>query len=204
MIELQGNIRVYCRVRPVNDTEVKSGEGSVVTSYPLPGTIALRNDTGVGTADFQRFEFDQVFGPDSTQEGVFTEVSPLVTSAMDGYNVCIFAYGQTGTGKTYTMEGPPESPGVNTNAFRRLFEVASERTEEMEYVFKCSMLEIYNETIMDLLELGLTDISRDKGEYVMRKYDSDRNATLDLEEVRAAQHRNPTVRGHHQSLCTTS
>lgn len=48
------------------------------------------------TCAMQAFEFDRVFGPESTQEQIFTDVAQLVTSALDGYNVCIFAYGQTG------------------------------------------------------------------------------------------------------------
>lgn len=46
----------------------------------------------------QAFEFDRVFGPESSQEAVFEDVAQLTTSALDGYNVCIFAYGQTGMG----------------------------------------------------------------------------------------------------------
>jgi hypothetical protein len=74
------------------------------------------------------FEFDRAFGPRSTQEDLFEDVSGLVTSVLDGYNVCVFAYGQTGAGKTWTMEGPPDSQtrtekllGVNYRALGALF-----------------------------------------------------------------------------------
>jgi len=52
---------------------------------------------------------------------VFADVSQLVTSALDGYNVCVFAYGQTGAGKTYTMEGEPSNPGINYRTMKELF-----------------------------------------------------------------------------------
>ena len=67
------------------------------------------------------------------------------------YNVCIFAYGQTGSGKTHTMEGPAEDPGVNTRALKELFRLAHERSDTEEISISCCLLEIYNETIRDLL-----------------------------------------------------
>jgi kinesin family member C2/C3 len=69
----------------------------------------------------QAFDFDRVFGPEAQQEHVFEDVAQLVTSALDGYNVCIFAYGQTGAGKTHTMEGTKENPGINYRTMRKLF-----------------------------------------------------------------------------------
>jgi kinesin family protein C2/C3 len=70
---------------------------------------------------------------------------------MDGYNVSLFAYGQTGSGKTHTMEGPKSDHGVNFRALEQLFRVCEERSEHYEYTFQVSMLEIYNETLLDLL-----------------------------------------------------
>lgn len=76
---------------------------------------------------------------------------PIVTSVLDGYNVCIFAYGQTGTGKTYTMEGTSENRGVNYRTLKELFRISSERSSTMRYELFVSMLEVYNEKIRDLL-----------------------------------------------------
>lgn len=76
---------------------------------------------------------------------------PVVTSVLDGYNVCIFAYGQTGTGKTYTMEGTSENRGVNYRTLKELFRISGERSSIMRYELFVSMLEVYNEKIRDLL-----------------------------------------------------
>lgn len=70
---------------------------------------------------------------------------------MDGYNVCIFAYGQTGTGKTFTMEGTPENRGVNYRTLKELFKISEDRDGVMKYELYVSMLEVYNEKIRDLL-----------------------------------------------------
>lgn len=71
---------------------------------------------------------------------------------MDGFNVCIFAYGQTGTGKTFTMEGVPENRGVNYRALEELFRISQERSTSIAYTFSVSILEVYNEKIRDLLD----------------------------------------------------
>ncbi|VDO62611.1 unnamed protein product [Onchocerca flexuosa] len=70
---------------------------------------------------------------------------------MDGYNVCIFAYGHTGSGKTYTMEGLPNDPGVYQRSMNHLFRIAEDRLKDIDYTISISMLEIYNEKIRDLL-----------------------------------------------------
>lgn len=75
----------------------------------------------------------------------------MVTSVLDGYNVCIFAYGQTGTGKTFTMEGAEKNRGVNYRTLEELFQIARERKETVTYDICVSVLEVYNEQIRDLL-----------------------------------------------------
>lgn len=74
-----------------------------------------------------------------------------MTSVLDGFNVCIFAYGQTGTGKTFTMEGTPENRGVNYRTLEELFRISKDRGGFMRYELCVSMLEVYNEKIRDLL-----------------------------------------------------
>lgn len=104
------------------------------------------------------FTFDRVFSPTSTQADVFEDISQLVQSVLDGYRVCIFAYGQTGSGKTYTMEGPsgkhdPSFSGMIPRAVAQIFETSHNLGVKNGWKFQleASFLEIYNETIKDLL-----------------------------------------------------
>ena len=147
LIELQGNIRVFARARPMVTAELRSGKCEDVTQYPTPDDIIITKDS----MNRVRFEFDAVFKPDSEQTAVFEHVSPFVTSFLDGYNVCIFAYGQTGSGKTWTMEGPPDNRGVNLRSIDQLFALRDARAKDYDYEFVLSYLEIYNESVHDLL-----------------------------------------------------
>ncbi|KAM0994915.1 hypothetical protein EV2_010702 [Malus domestica] len=148
VIELKGNIRVFCRCRPLNKTEISSGSGSVVEFES-----SLDNELQVICSDSSKkqFKFDHVFRPEDNQEAVFAQTKPIVTSVLDGYNVCIFAYGQTGTGKTFTMEGTSENRGVNYRTLEELFQISKDRGGFMRYELCVSMLEVYNEKIRDLL-----------------------------------------------------
>ena len=93
--ELRGNIRVYCRVRPVSRRELENGgDGGCrpCVRFPEDGlSVEVRSRKKEKT-----YEYDQVFACESTQEKVYSEIADLVVSVLDGYNVCIFAYGQTG------------------------------------------------------------------------------------------------------------
>ncbi|XP_020273784.1 kinesin-like protein KIN-14J isoform X2 [Asparagus officinalis] len=148
IIELKGNIRVFCRCRPLSSEEISKGYASVVEFDP-----SQDSELHVVCSDNSKkqFKFDHVFSPKDNQEIVFAETLPVVKSVLDGYNVCIFAYGQTGTGKTFTMEGTPENRGVNYRALEELFRSSIERSSMIRYEFLVSMLEVYNEKIRDLL-----------------------------------------------------
>eukprot|EP01018_Ginkgo_biloba_P028590 Gb_36698 [translate_table: standard] len=156
ILELKGNIRVFCRVRPMlPEDECTSVESSVV-QYPASTELHGRSiDLIQGPGQKHPFIFDKVFGPDARQEEVFVEISQLVQSALDGYKVCIFAYGQTGSGKTHTMVGRPDVPehkGIIPRSLEQIFKT-SQALASQGWVFRmqASMLEIYNETIRDLL-----------------------------------------------------
>ncbi|ONL92878.1 Di-glucose binding protein with Kinesin motor domain [Zea mays] len=145
--ETKGNIRVFCRCRPLSKDEVSSGQKCVVDfDGSSDGDIVITNG---GTK--KTFKFDRVFTPKDDQDIVYADASPLVTSVLDGYNVCIFAYGQTGTGKTFTMEGTESNRGVNYRTLEELFNIAEERKESVTYDLSVSVLEVYNEQIRDLL-----------------------------------------------------
>ncbi|KAI3975783.1 hypothetical protein MKX01_023209, partial [Papaver californicum] len=148
VIELKGNIRVFCRCRPLNQDEIANGFYSVVEFDP---SIDIELQITSSDSSIKRFKFDHVFGPQGNQESVFAQTSPMVTSVLDGFNVCIFAYGQTGTGKTFTMEGTSDDRGVNYRTLEELFRISEERSDTMRYELFVSMLEVYNERIRDLL-----------------------------------------------------
>ncbi|CAN6337690.1 unnamed protein product [Urochloa humidicola] len=149
LIELRGNIRVFCRCRPLSSDEVTRGCSSVIEINPSQETELQFVPS---EKERKTFKFDHVFGPEDDQEDVFSETVPVVRSVMDGFNVCIFAYGQTGTGKTFTMEGIPENRGVNYRALEELFRMSEERKTSIAYTFSVSILEVYNEKIRDLLD----------------------------------------------------
>ncbi|KAI3774833.1 hypothetical protein L1987_49395 [Smallanthus sonchifolius] len=146
--ELKGNIRVFCRCRPLNSEEIAEG-ASMAFDFEASKDGELRVKSNI--AFKKNFKFDSVFGPESSQVDVFEDTSSFATSVLDGYNVCIFAYGQTGTGKTFTMEGTHENRGVNFRTLEELFRVINERKNQIRYEISVSVLEVYNEQIHDLL-----------------------------------------------------
>ncbi|CDF32880.1 Kinesin [Chondrus crispus] len=160
--ELKGNIRVFCRVRPLLPKELECPTASkALQMFEYKdrghGLVARPpSDESKGSLSEYPFKFDRVFGPQSDQASVFEEISQLVQSALDGYRVCIFAYGQTGSGKTHTMLGERGAGdaqlGMVPRSVRQVFQSAKEmEKDQWSFKLKASFLEIYNESIRDLL-----------------------------------------------------
>eukprot|EP00941_MAST-03F_sp_MAST-3F-sp1_P004640 g4640.t1 len=164
--ELRGNIRVFLRVRPVVESELKSNS-DVACSFPMEGSVEVVH---AKKRRKKTWEFDHVYNMESTTTNIFEEIRPLVTSVMDGFNVCIFAYGQTGAGKTYTMEGNAQDEGIYWRALGHLFDLGVERSKNWNCEVRMSLLEIYNEKIRDLLTEAKDDLSirvtKNEGNYV--------------------------------------
>ncbi|XP_059661323.1 kinesin-like protein KIN-14Q [Cornus florida] len=151
ILELKGNIRVFCRCRPLNNEEVDAGASMAIDfEGAKDGELTVKSNGALK----KTFKFDSVFAPQANQVDVFEDTAPFATSVLDGYNVCIFAYGQTGTGKTFTMEGTDEARGVNFRTLEELFRIVKERKGQIRYEISVSVLEVYNEQIRDLLVPG--------------------------------------------------
>ncbi|XP_077477867.1 kinesin-like protein KIF3B [Stigmatopora argus] len=149
------SVRVVVRCRPPSNKEASTEKGSSVLEVDTElGRIFVRNPSATSSEPAKEFTFHSVFGWDSTQCEVYDDaVRPLVDSVLLGFNGTVFAYGQTGTGKTWTMRGLPadlEKRGVIPNAFHHVFAHIS-RTRGQKYLVRSSYLEIYQEEIRDLL-----------------------------------------------------
>ncbi|KAL9105144.1 MAG: hypothetical protein Q9187_008810, partial [Circinaria calcarea] len=153
--ELKGNIRVFCRVRPLLQTDPING----ATSMDFPdsqGNSKLevlgpeeKNSLGTAKKKTHAFTFDHIFHSKSQNADVYEEISQFIQSALDGYNVCIFCYGQTGAGKTYTMSS---EDGMIPRAVHQIYDTAQALEEKgWKYSIKGSFIEVYNENINDLL-----------------------------------------------------
>ncbi|XP_010681111.2 kinesin-like protein KIN-14E isoform X1 [Beta vulgaris subsp. vulgaris] len=147
MIEdMKGKIRVYCRVRPLSAKEKTDNEKNIVISADEFTVEHPWKDERA-----KQHIYDHVFDGSATQEDVFEDTKYLVQSAVDGYNVCIFAYGQTGSGKTYTIYGTESEPGLTPRATSELFKVLKRDNKKFSFSLKAYMLELYQDTLMDLL-----------------------------------------------------
>uniref|UniRef100_A0A0E0Q356 Kinesin-like protein n=1 Tax=Oryza rufipogon TaxID=4529 RepID=A0A0E0Q356_ORYRU len=173
ILELKGNIRVFCRVRPLLPNE------SGAVAYPKSGENLGRGIELTHNAQMYSFTFDKVFEQSASQEDVFIEISQLVQSALDGYKVCIFAYGQTGSGKTYTMMGNPElhdQKGLIPRSLEQIFQTSQALISQgWKYKMQASMLEIYNEAIRDLLATNRTTVQDGGASKYSIKHDANGN-----------------------------
>ncbi|XP_014232632.1 kinesin-like protein Klp61F isoform X1 [Trichogramma pretiosum] len=156
--EKNQHIQVFARVRPLNNAE-KTSKSPVVVDVPSNKEIIVKERPQDKLT--KKFTFDKTFGPLSKQIDVYNAVvSPLLDEVLAGYNCTVFAYGQTGTGKTFTMEGACNDPslhwqtdsaaGIIPRALSHLFDELR-MLEAQEYSVRVSFLELYNEELFDLL-----------------------------------------------------
>jgi kinesin family member 3B len=148
------SVKVAVRCRPMSRDERKDKRLCIVKVDSNRGEISIINSKPDTSEPPKSFTFDCTYGEDSSQEQVYSDTGyPIVESSILGYNGTIFAYGQTGTGKTFTMEGednPHENRGIIPRSFEQIF-YAVEQNPNTEFLIRVSFLEIYNEEIHDLL-----------------------------------------------------
>lgn len=154
--DLKGNIRVFCRIRAVP-------EDSKLIQFEVPNddlnedakqelSITKENVGISNSSSSYKFQFDKIFTMNHQNEYIFEEYSQLIQSCIDGSNVCVFAYGQTGSGKTFTMSQP--SNGMIPLSIKKVFDDIKEldiQEQQWQYEISGKFIEIYNESIIDLL-----------------------------------------------------
>ncbi|WKX99994.1 hypothetical protein Q1695_014680 [Nippostrongylus brasiliensis] len=146
-------VQVFCRIRPLNKTEEKNGD-RFLPKFPSEDTISIGGKV---------FVYDKVFKPNTTQEQVYMGAAyHIVQDVLSGYNGTVFAYGQTSSGKTHTMEGvigDQVMQGIIPRIVQDIFNHIYTMDTELEFHIKVSYFEIYNEKIRDLLDPEKVNLS---------------------------------------------
>ncbi|XP_041976357.1 kinesin-like protein KIF18A isoform X2 [Aricia agestis] len=173
--KMAAHVKVVVRVRPINQKEIEHNNRIVVEvvddkmlvfdpkeeSRPFfyhgvkqPSKNTLRR----GNKDL-RFVFDHVCGQNASNADVFeTTTKDIIASLMEGYNCSVFVYGATGAGKTFTMIGNIENPGITYLTMEHLFYTISSFEKEREFDIAVSYIEVYNENVYDLLNPSSTPL----------------------------------------------
>ena len=168
----KSSITVAIRVRPLNQNELELS--------PLEGVKVVNNNSLIVTSDTsinskktnqikeQQFFFDYVFDKNSSQQTIYEYTTKnLLSGVIEGFNATVFAYGATGSGKTYTMLGTSNEKGIMSRSIADLFKLLN-NYKNKEYKMEVSYIEIYNEIIRDLLAEGnVIDIYEDPGKGVI-------------------------------------
>lgn len=162
------NMQVVLRVRPLNRRELEQNHRSIVRvadsntiifdpdededEFFFHGAKQSHRDITKRVNKKLTMVFDQVFDDEASNANVFEQsMRPLVTSVMEGYNCSAFVYGATGAGKTYTMLGSEENPGISYLTMKELFEQIETHSEQRKFDIGISYLEVYNEQVQNLL-----------------------------------------------------
>lgn len=186
------NVNVICRFRPMNDLEKTSGNEQVC-DFTSPTSLTFHSSR---EKNVYRFNFDRIFPPSSTQKDIYDfGVKGIIDSVLDGYNGTVLAYGQTSSGKTYTMQGEMDEerrqgiiPRMINHVFKHIYS-----NEGTDFMIKVSMIEIYQEKIRDLFDVSRVNLNiREdsiKGIYVdgaTERYVGAPNDVLNLLEIGSA------------------
>ena len=161
----RARIKVFCRFRPQNSREKRENPQLCLVpphkdtndkdqDHAVNAAAAASQDVTLQTMDdaTHNYSFDRIFYPDATQAEVFESTgAPIIEAVLTGFNGAIIAYGQTGAGKTWTMEGSKDNKGIINRAMDQLFDYATQAASSIEFEVKVSFVEIYNENILDLL-----------------------------------------------------
>ncbi|TRY91596.1 hypothetical protein DNTS_021758, partial [Danionella cerebrum] len=152
-------VRVAVRLRPYMDKQDEKAEGPCVRGL---GPQKLEIINWRNATETLQYQFDVFHDEQTTQKEVFlTSVKPVLPHVLNGQNASVFAYGPTGAGKTHTMLGSQEQPGIIPRAVREVFALVKAQEKEpdgWEYSVGMSYLEIYNEKVLDLLSPGSQDL----------------------------------------------
>ncbi|XP_005921294.1 kinesin-like protein KIF3A isoform X2 [Haplochromis burtoni] len=199
--EVSDNVKVVVRCRPLNQKETTMGHKQAVIVDEMRGTITV-NKLETPHEPPKTFTFDTVFGPDSKQLDVYNLTArPIIDSVLEGYNGTIFAYGQTGTGKTFTMEGVRAVPGLRgiiPNSFAHIFGHIAKAEGDTRFLVRVSYLEIYNEEVRDLLgkdQLQRLEVKErpDVGVYIKDLSGYVVNNADDMDRIMTLGHKNRSV-----------
>ena len=152
------NVNVICRFRPMNDLEKTTGN-ETVADFTSPTSLTFHSSR---EKNVYRFNFDRIFPPSSSQQDIYDfGVKGIIESVLDGYNGTVLAYGQTSSGKTYTMQGEMDEerrqgiiPRMINHVFKYIYQ-----NEGTDFMIKVSMIEIYQEKIRDLFDCSRNNLN---------------------------------------------
>ena len=165
------NVKVYCRIRPENEKEHSTGLGLCLDLKSSNSLKIIVDNLNINSGlkenytekSSQDFTYDKVFPSDTNQKTIFDIVAkPLISAAFEGINGTLFCYGQTSSGKTYTMEGIPTDNnlmGVIPRMMQLIFDTINSGSPDIEFSVKCQYYQIYNEKIQDLIDTRKTDLA---------------------------------------------
>ncbi|EGD80383.1 transcription factor inhibitor ECI-6 [Salpingoeca rosetta] len=191
------NVKVCVRVRPMNKREREGRYAHCVEIADETHVIVHKPKSGGGRADRPAssavrpltFSYDRVFGENDAQTTVFsTAVSPVVDSVLEGYNGSVIAYGQTGTGKTFTIEGDlkGEHQGIIPRAVHRVFQHIQDASDaRCQWLVRVSFLQIYNERVSDLLDADKDNLKIREGARGVWVQDLSEHVARRVEDVHA-------------------